>query len=165
MSLVLAISNCNGIAISADRRVTQDPVGDRSALLLTDNERKLFVTKSGHAIANVGSHVLKSMKSSSSLIKDTIEQMTPDMALSDELLTLKQAFTENAFDDAYIILIGAIGLIIAACIPIVASGVAGANVSFGGTSIIIIVGVILETITTVKSMMTERKYQNVKGIF
>ena len=65
----------------------------------------------------------------------------------------------------YIILIGAIGLIIAACIPIVASGVAGANVSFGGTSIIIIVGVILETITTVKSMMTERKYQNVKGIF
>ena len=59
----------------------------------------------------------------------------------------------------------AIGLIIAACIPIVASGVAGANVSFGGTSIIIIVGVILETITTVKSMMTERKYQNVKGIF
>lgn len=107
MSLVLAISNCNGIAISADRRVTQDPVGDRIALLLTDNERKLFVTKSGHAIANVGSHVLKSMKSSSSLIKDTIEQMTPDMALSDELLTLKQAFTENAFDDAYIILIGA----------------------------------------------------------
>ena len=65
----------------------------------------------------------------------------------------------------YIILIGAIGLIIAACIPIVASGVAGANVSFGGTSIIIIVGVILETITTVKSMMIERKYQNVKGIF
>lgn len=65
----------------------------------------------------------------------------------------------------YIILIGAIGLIIAACIPIVASGVAGANVSFGGTSIIIIVGVILETITTVKSIMTERKYQNVKGIF
>lgn len=65
----------------------------------------------------------------------------------------------------YIILIGAIGLIIAACIPIVASGVAGANVSFGGTSIIIIVGVVLETITTIKSMMTERKYQNVKGIF
>lgn len=65
----------------------------------------------------------------------------------------------------YIILIGAVGLIIAACIPIVASGVAGADVSFGGTSMIIVVGVVLETIETVKSMMTERKYQNVKGIF
>lgn len=107
MSLVLAISNCNGIAISADRRVTQDPVDGKSALLLTDNERKIFITKSGHAIANVGSHVLRNMKSSSSLIKDIIEQMSPDISLSDELLTLKQAFIENAYDDAYIVLIGA----------------------------------------------------------
>ena len=45
----------------------------------------------------------------------------------------------------YIILIGAVGLLIVAAIPIVASGVAGANVSFGGTSIIIIVGVIRNT--------------------
>lgn len=65
----------------------------------------------------------------------------------------------------YIILIGAVGLIIVSVIPIVASGVAGANVSFGGTSMIIIVGVILETLQTIKSMITERSYSTVKGIF
>jgi preprotein translocase subunit SecY len=65
----------------------------------------------------------------------------------------------------YIILIGAVGLIIVAIIPIVASGVVGANVSFGGTSIIIVVGVILETLQTIKSMATERSYSTVKGIF
>lgn len=65
----------------------------------------------------------------------------------------------------YIILIGAIGLIIVAVIPIIASGVAGANVSFGGTSIIIVVGVVLETLQTIKSMATERSYSTVRGIF
>lgn len=65
----------------------------------------------------------------------------------------------------YIILIGAVGLLIIAAIPIIASGVAGADVSFGGTSIIIIVGVILETLATVKSMMAERSYKDIKGIF
>lgn len=65
----------------------------------------------------------------------------------------------------YIILIGAVGLIIVSVIPIVASGVAGANVGFGGTSIIIIVGVIIETLQTIKSMVTERSYSMVKGIF
>jgi len=65
----------------------------------------------------------------------------------------------------YIILIGAVGLIIIAAIPIVAAGVANANVSFGGTSLIIIVGVILETLATVKAMMAERSYKDIKGIF
>ena len=65
----------------------------------------------------------------------------------------------------YIILIGAVGLIIVAVIPIFASGIAGANVGFGGTSVIIIVGVILETLQTIKSMITERNYSTVKGIF
>ncbi len=65
----------------------------------------------------------------------------------------------------YIILIGAIGLIIVATIPIFASGVFGANVGFGGTSIIIIVGVIIETLQTIKSMATERSYSRIKGIF
>ena len=65
----------------------------------------------------------------------------------------------------YIILIGAIGLIIVAVIPILAAGIAGANVGFGGTSVIIIVGVILETIQTIKSMITERNYSTVRGIF
>ena len=48
-----------------------------------------------------------------------------------------------------------VGLIIVAVIPILASGLTGANVGFGGTSIIIIVGVILETLQTIKSMITE----------
>ena len=46
----------------------------------------------------------------------------------------------------YIIFIGAAGLTIVAVIPFFFNGVFGANVSFGGTSIIIIVGVILETL-------------------
>ena len=65
----------------------------------------------------------------------------------------------------YIIFIGAVGLIIVAVIPILASGLTGANVGFGGTSIIIIVGVILETLQTIKSMITERSYSTGKGIF
>ncbi|MEE0294482.1 MAG: SecY family transport protein, partial [Eubacterium sp.] len=65
----------------------------------------------------------------------------------------------------YIILIGAVGLLIVAVIPIVASGVTGAKVGFGGTSIIIIVGVILETLQTIKSMVSERSYSTVRGIF
>ena len=65
----------------------------------------------------------------------------------------------------YIILIGAVGLIIVSIIPILASGVFGAKVGFGGTSIIIIVGVIIETIQSVRSMVSERNYSTVKGIF
>lgn len=59
----------------------------------------------------------------------------------------------------YIIFIGAIGLIIVACIPIVFSGVFGATVSFGGTSLIIIVGVVLETMKKIESMMLVRNYK------
>ena len=46
----------------------------------------------------------------------------------------------------YIIFIGAIGLVIVQVIPFFFNGVFGAHVSFGGTSIIIIVGVVLETL-------------------
>ena len=46
----------------------------------------------------------------------------------------------------YIIFIGAAGLTIVAVVPFFFNGVFGASVSFGGTSIIIVVGVILETI-------------------
>lgn len=45
----------------------------------------------------------------------------------------------------YIVFIGAIGLAFIAFVPIFFNGVFGANVSFGGTSIIIIVGVVIET--------------------
>lgn len=59
----------------------------------------------------------------------------------------------------YIIFIGAVGLLIIAAVPIVAEGVAGASISFGGTSLIIVVGVILETLTQIESMMVVRNYK------
>lgn len=59
----------------------------------------------------------------------------------------------------YIIFIGAVGLVIIALIPIFFSGVFNANVSFGGTSLIIIVGVILETLQQLDSKMLERNYE------
>ena len=59
----------------------------------------------------------------------------------------------------YIIFIGAVGLMIVAVIPIFFNGVFGADVSFGGTSLIIIVGVILETLKQVESMMLVRYYK------
>ena len=58
-----------------------------------------------------------------------------------------------------IIFIGAIGLTIVALIPVVFSGLFNANVSFGGTSIIIIVGVVLETIRQIESQMVVRDYK------
>lgn len=60
---------------------------------------------------------------------------------------------------SYVIFIGASGLIIVAVIPIFFSGVFGANVSFGGTSVIIIVGVILETLKQIESQMLVRNYK------
>ena len=59
----------------------------------------------------------------------------------------------------YIIFIGAVGLCIVAVVPFFFNGVFDANVSFGGTSIIIIVGVILETVKQVESMMLVRNYK------
>ena len=58
-----------------------------------------------------------------------------------------------------IIFIGAIGLSIVAVIPIFFSGAFGANVSFGGTSLIIIVGVVLETLKQIESQMLVRHYK------
>ncbi len=59
----------------------------------------------------------------------------------------------------YIVFIGAVGLIIVCVIPIVFNGIFGANVSFGGTSIIIIVGVVLETLKQIESQMLVRYYK------
>ena len=58
----------------------------------------------------------------------------------------------------YLIFIGAAGLLIVVLIPIFFNGVFGAQVSFGGTSIIIIVGVILETLKQLESQMLVRNY-------
>ena len=59
----------------------------------------------------------------------------------------------------YIIFIGAIGLMIVVIIPIFFNGVFNADVSFGGTSLIIIVGVVLETIEQIESQMLVRNYK------
>ena len=59
----------------------------------------------------------------------------------------------------YIVFIGAVGLTIVVLIPIFFNGVFGASVSFGGTSIIIIVSVILETLKQIESQMQVRNYK------
>ena len=59
----------------------------------------------------------------------------------------------------YIVFIGVVGLIIVVVIPFFFNGVFGANVSFGGTSIIIIVGVILETVKQIESQLLVRNYK------
>ena len=59
----------------------------------------------------------------------------------------------------YIIFIGAIGLTIIGVLPIFFNGVFGANVSFGGTSLIIVVSVILETVKQIESQMLVRNYK------
>ena len=59
----------------------------------------------------------------------------------------------------YIIFIGAVGLFIVVVIPIVFNGIFGASVTFAGTSLIIIVSVVLESIRQVETMMVERNYK------
>lgn len=58
----------------------------------------------------------------------------------------------------YIIFIGACGLIIVQVIPFFFNGVFGASVSFGGTSLIIVIGVVLETIKQIESQMLVHNY-------
>lgn len=60
---------------------------------------------------------------------------------------------------SYIIFIGAVGLAIVALVPIFFSGVFKANVSFGGTSLIIVVGVVLETMKQIESQLLVRHYK------
>lgn len=59
----------------------------------------------------------------------------------------------------YIIFIGAVGLTIVCVVPFVFNGIFGAQVSFGGTSLIIIVSVVLETIKQIESQMLVRNYK------
>ncbi|MBQ3060867.1 MAG: preprotein translocase subunit SecY [Lachnospiraceae bacterium] len=58
-----------------------------------------------------------------------------------------------------VIFIGVTGLAIVAIIPIFFQGTFNANVSFGGTSIIIVVGVVIETLKQVESRMLVRHYK------
>ena len=59
----------------------------------------------------------------------------------------------------YLIFIGSCGLTIVCVLPFFFSGVFGASVSFGGTSLIIIVSVVLETIKQIESQMLVRNYK------
>ncbi len=59
----------------------------------------------------------------------------------------------------YIIFIGAAGLTIVCIIPFFFNGIFGASVSFGGTSLIIIVSVVLETLKQIESQMLVRNYK------
>lgn len=58
-----------------------------------------------------------------------------------------------------IIFIGVCGLILVQIVPFFFNGVFNASVSFGGTSLIIIVGVVLETIKQIESQMLVRNYK------
>ncbi len=59
----------------------------------------------------------------------------------------------------YIIFVGACGLVLIQLVPIFFNGWLGASVSFGGTSLIIIVSVVLETIKQIESQMLVRNYK------
>ena len=59
----------------------------------------------------------------------------------------------------YIVFIGAVFLTFIAVVPIFFNGVFGASVSFAGTSIIIVVGVIIETLKQIESQMRVRYYK------
>ncbi len=58
----------------------------------------------------------------------------------------------------YLIFIGAVGLCIVTLIPIIISGVFNATLSFAGTSLIIVVSVILETAKKIEAMLVDRNY-------
>lgn len=59
----------------------------------------------------------------------------------------------------HIIFIGACGLTIVSVLPFVFNGLFNASVSFGGTSLIIIVSVVLETVKQIESQMLVRNYK------
>lgn len=58
----------------------------------------------------------------------------------------------------YVVFIGAVGLVIIQVIPFFFNGMFGAQVSFGGTSLIIIVSVVLESIKQIESQLLVRNY-------
>mgnify|MGYP000715376449 CR=1 FL=1 len=87
-------------------------------------------------------------------------------SLSLELTELRSSVVAAQLGEEAIstsVLAGAIGLIIVVTIPLVFNGVFGASVSFGGTSLIIIVGVILETLKQIESQMLVRNYRGFLG--
>lgn len=62
-----------------------------------------------------------------------------------------------------IIFIGAVAMVIICVLPIIFSGAFGADVSFTGTSLIIIVGVVIETLKQIESQLLIRNYKGFLG--
>lgn len=58
-----------------------------------------------------------------------------------------------------LIWIGALWLLVIATVPMLVNGISGASISFGGTSVIIIAGVVLEAMTELDGMLTMRHYR------
>lgn len=58
-----------------------------------------------------------------------------------------------------ITLLGALFLSVIAVVPIIISSVSGISISFGGTSVLILVGVALETVAQIESQMLMRHYK------
>ena len=56
-------------------------------------------------------------------------------------------------------LIGALFLAVIALLPTICAGFTGMNISLGGTSVIIVVGVALETVRAIESQMLMRHYK------
>ena len=62
----------------------------------------------------------------------------------------------------HLIIIGAVGLTIIALLPIILSGIFNiTRLSFMGTSLIIIVNVVLETAKSIESKMVAREYESI----
>lgn len=55
--------------------------------------------------------------------------------------------------------IGALSLTLLTIIPAIASRILGLNISFGGSSVIIVVGVVLETVKQMEAMLTMKNYK------
>lgn len=60
--------------------------------------------------------------------------------------------------------IGTLGLMFVVFVPVFVCGITGANISFGGTSLIIIAGVILETMDQIEAMIKTHHYEGFLSI-
>ena len=62
-----------------------------------------------------------------------------------------------------VVFLGAVGMVIVCVLPIFFSGAFGADVSFSGTSLIIVVGVVIETLKQIESLVLVRHYKGFLG--
>ena len=55
--------------------------------------------------------------------------------------------------------IGAMFLVVVAVLPIITGNITGTNIQLGGTSILIVVGVALETFKQIESVLEQKEYK------